>query len=169
MFRPKEDDKDGEGKRVEDVHDAHHGGVHLAPGEARDGPVGDAYRERDEGGDQPDGQGYPPAVEGPGEEVPPEGVGPQPVLGRRGRGAKLEVLVLVRLREDGSGGAQEGEDCEEDTARKRQAVALQPVPGVAPERMSAVLVDGRHSNFSFGLSQTSAMSARRFIVIRNPA
>ena len=114
-----QDDEDREGQRIEDVDQPHHERVHLAPDVARHRAVGDADRQRDEGGDEPHHQGDPPAVEGAGEEVPAEGVGPQPVLARRRDGAEVEVLLLVGLGEERARGAGERQGEEQDPAGER--------------------------------------------------
>ena len=164
-----EDDEYREGEGVEDVDDPHHDGVDLAAQEARDGAVGHADRQGDEGRDEADRDRDPPAVERAGEQVAAERVGAQPVLpGRRDR-AEVQVLLLVRLREHRARGAGEREDDEDDTAGERQAVAAQPVPGVAPQGMAPVALGGFHSNLSFGLSHTCTMSATRFIPMMKPA
>ncbi len=160
------------GRGVEDVHDSHHEGVGLAADKPGDRPVGDADHQGDKGGHEANHDRYAAAEKDPGKEVAAEVVGAQPVGAARRRRTQVQVDFPVGLREDRAEGAEDRKDGQDAAAEEGQAVAPQPAPGVAPERMALVeglRGRGAYSNLSFGFRHTWMMSTTRFMITMRAA
>jgi hypothetical protein len=132
--------------REHDVHHAHDRRVDEAADVTGDRAEDESDRKPDPNGDNPDQQRHAGAVHDPREEIAPEEVDAEPVLGRGAGTAAVRDLQQVLLdrivsgdprREDRAG----HEDEDEDEAGDCAGIAEQAVEGVTPEPARRVALD----------------------------
>jgi hypothetical protein len=135
-----DDDQEHVGQPVEDVDEAHHEAVHLAPQESRDGAVPDADEQADAGRQDSHRERNMAPVKGADHQVAPVRVRSHPVLsagGLLGLFQRLAAVVVGREERDQGRG-------ESDREEEPEADHGPPVLPEAPERQvgRAASLDG---------------------------